>query len=55
MKLDVYHVGGRFRFALRRKDASILFAPKQYEANLPICLSKVENWLMDNGSDVYTK
>lgn len=53
MKLDVFNIGNRYRYVLRKKDGQALLKPVEYEVSLPICLFRVEQWIMDNGHDIY--
>ena len=50
MQLEVYRIGTRYRFILKKKNGEAIYKPREYEVSLPICLLKVENWLMDNHS-----
>jgi hypothetical protein len=54
MKLEIYLVGTKYRYVLRKSDNRPILKPSAYESSLPVCLIKVENWIMNEGHTVYT-
>lgn len=53
MKLEVYIIGTKYRYVLRRANNQPILKPSAYESSLIVCLTRVDNWIMDNGSDVH--